>query len=310
MFYRLRSLAKYTIFNLQTRNILNTPPVSMATSPKYSLHALVCERDLQMYLLSVKSFITRVKGAQVVAHSDGTLSSRSVGILRQHLPGIKVVSREEAENRARQELDETLQRIRHYGGTFDRLIDSVLWREGRCHIQMDSDILTTKHPHWIERWVDEGRQAFIIKDYKKKDFSKIQENSSGAEHIQTQLEGKQKIISSKIELDFGDTIGLCSGLYGWQEQMKLEDIARLVSVCDSLGFDMKKWGAEQVVTTWLLNARGADRLPKEDYINLQKCAFHLRDSACMIHFIGTYRFHKGWYATMAKREISRFMKLH
>lgn len=310
MFYRLRNSIKYAIFNLQTKNILSTPPISMATSPKYSLHALVCERDLQMYLLSVKSFITRVKGAQVIAHSDGTLSNKSVDILKEHLPGIKIISRDAADTRAMRELDETLQKIRGYGGCFDRLIDSILWGGGgRCHIQMDSDILTTKHPRWIEKWVDDERHPFVIADYEKKDLAKLPLDSSKKEHIQTQLERNQAVIASKLGLDFGNILGLCAAFYGWQDQLKLEEITRFVTTCEALNIDMTQWGAEQVVTTWLLNARGADRLPKEDYINLQKCAFHLRNSASMIHFIGTHRFHNGWYATMAKREISRLMKL-
>lgn len=310
MFYRLRNLIEYTIFNFQTRNILNTPPISMTSPPKYSLHALVCERDLQMYLLSVKSFITRIKGAQVIAHSDGTVSNKSVDILKEHLPGIKIISRDAADTRAMRELDGILQKIRGYGGCFDRLIDSVLWGKGRCHIQMDSDILTTKHPHWIERWVGDARHPFVIADYKKKEFVKLPLDLSKKEHIQTQLERYQEIISDKLGLPFGDTNGLCAGLYGWQGQLKLEDIARFVTTCESLDLDMTQWGAEQVVTTWLLNARGAERLPRADYINLQKCAFYLRDSACMIHFIGTHRFYKGWYADMAKQEIARLNQIN
>ncbi|WP_124326776.1 hypothetical protein [Desulfonema ishimotonii] len=262
-----------------------------------------------MYLLSVKSFMTRVPGALVVAHSDGSLDAGDLRILEAHLPGLQIVPREAAEKKAQDHADPFIQNLRHYGGTFDRLIDSVLWRQGYRHIQMDSDILTTKSPDYIIRWVESGNRPFVISDYEKKETREISPNQPANEHIQTQLEKNQQAISEKTGMDFGNTIGLCSGLYGWQNELLPEDIRKLVETCESLGFDMKKWGAEQVITTWLLNAKGAERLPVKAYINLQENVFRFRESASMIHFIGSHRFRAGWYARMAKKEIARLMAL-
>jgi hypothetical protein len=262
-----------------------------------------------MYLLAVKSFITRVEGAKVFAHSDGTLKEKDVSILKNHIPGITVISQQDARKRAEKEINTTLQRIRIYGGTFDRLIDSILWSEGLCHVQMDSDILTINHPDWIETWVKHGRKPFIIVDYMKEDLTKLPPQPNKKEHIQTQIERAKQTISKLMGMEFGNVLGLCSGLYGWQDQLKLNDIERFVTICESLNFDMQKWGAEQVTTTWLLDSSGAERLPADKYINLGEKTFPFLKSASMVHFIGTYRFRDGWYANAAKKEISRLINL-
>lgn len=306
MFYKLKNFINYSFFNKKTLRIFQTPPIHSDPNPKYSLHSMVCERDLQLYLLSVKSFISRVGGAAVFAHSDGSLTDRSIRRLHEHLPGIVIISPEQAEARASEILTPFLQQVRHYGGTFDRLIDSVLWAQGTHHIQMDCDILTVKDPEYIIDWVTTGSHPFVISDYKKEKMA-IPESAFETAHIQTQMEHRQQAISEKTGFDFGDTIGLCSGLYGWTDQIQMADIESFVHTCNEMGFDMTRWGAEQVTTTWLLNARQAQRLPREDYINLQLPAFHLVDTASMIHFIGDNRFKNNWYGKKAVKEINRLI---
>lgn len=310
MLYHIKNYLQYTRFNFLTREILQTPPLRLdSENARYSLHSLVCERDLHMYLLAVKSFVSRVVGGCVVAHSDGTLTERSEKVLQEHLPGIIIVSREEANLRAKESLPEGLQKIRSYGGCFDRLIDSLLWARGQRHIQMDSDILTIRTPEWIISWMENGTGAFVISDYEKDDVRLSPPVPGVEEHIQTQLERAQSKIEKRLGMEFGNVVGLCAGFYGWTDQLKLNEILKFVLACEELGYDMTKWGAEQVVTTWLLSAHGIERLPREDYINLQECAFHLRNSASMIHFIGNNRFRSGWYAESARREIKRLNKL-
>lgn len=307
MFYNIKNKAKYARFNFQTRKILDTIPLKSSEFPIYSVHTMVCERDVQLYLLSIKSFISRVKGGKVFVHSDGSLSQRSSEKLKRHLPGIRIVTPEEAEGKAKRELNTSLQNIRKYGGTFDRLIDSVLWAQGTHHIQMDCDILTVKDPEYIIDWVTSGSHPFVISDYKKEKMG-IPESGFENAHIQTQMEHRQQEISEKTGFDFGDTIGLCSGLYGWTDQIQMADIETFVQACKEMGFDMTRWGAEQVTTTWLLSAMQAQRLPGKEYINLQPPAFHLVDTASMIHFIGDHRFKNNWYAQKAVKEINRLIE--
>lgn len=306
MFYKLRNSYHYSLFNYKTNDIFQTIPIESDTNPVYSLHSMICERDLQMYLLSVKSFISKVEGAAIFAHSDGSLTARSIQILKEHLPGIEIISPEKADEHASHVLTPFLQQVRKYGGTFDRLIDSVLWAKGTYHIQIDCDILTIKYPEYIIEWVKSGCKPFVISDYKKEKMD-IKESEFEKAHIQTQMEYRQEEISEKTGFDFGDTIGLCSGLYGWTDQIKLSDIETFVRTCNEMGFDMTRWGAEQVTTTWLLNAKHAERLPRKDYINLQTPAFHLVDTASMIHFIGDNRFKNNWYAQKAIKEINRLL---
>ncbi|MGM0411164.1 MAG: hypothetical protein ACQEQF_10435 [Bacillota bacterium] len=311
IFYNLRNNLNYLYFNYRTKDIFKTKPVeSFFDNPDGSIHSMLCERDLQLYLLSIKSFLSRIKNIKlaVFVHSDGSLSEKSIELLKYHIKGLKIITKADARLFAQKKLSEKAMKIRDYGGTFDRLIDSILWSQGNYHIQMDSDILTTANPEYINRWCNSGMFPFVISDLRKSmpELSKVDYDNA---HIQTQCECRQNEISNVFGEEFKDTQGLCSGFYGWRNgDLKVEDIEKFVNVCEKFDLNMKKWGAEQVTTTWLLSLKNAERLPQKEYINLNKDTFSLIDSAKIIHFIGSYRFKNNWYIKKSLSEISRLNK--
>ncbi|MCG8566764.1 MAG: hypothetical protein MI747_16965 [Desulfobacterales bacterium] len=306
MFYNIRHQILYTKFNLLTAGILNTPPMESVdeSHARFSIHTTVCKRDLQLYLLAIKSFISFVKGGCIHVHSDGSLEERDQELLRSHIPGICIITPEEAAQRAKEHLSPFLQKVRGYYISLASQLDMILWSKTDYHIKMDCDILTLNSPEFILQWLKEGTSPFIISDHiteKKTPPKTLPQNA----HIQAQMEYHQPRIAKGTGFRFGNTLGLCSGFFGWKNHLKLNEIELFLSSCSNMGFDMSQWGSEQVVTTWLLTAHDGVRLPMEKYFNLHPPAFHLIDQATLIHFIGSNRFKNNWYIDKSKQVIAR-----
>jgi len=306
MFYRLRNSFHYFFYDLFCRGILKTPPIASHPDGIYSIHSMLRERDVRMYLCAVKSFLSRLEGGAVYIHSDGSLSPRSIHLLERHLPRCRIITGQEAHQSALEHLSDPLRTLRSYGGCFDRLIDSVLFATGTCHLQLDADVITVAGPTAVCRWIDRPAQPILISDRRPRRSGAVPETT---DHIQSRLEADQGPIAERFGTPIEDTYGLSAGFYGWRDELSLGEIERLATVCESRGHSMKRWGAEQVITTWLLRAHGGQRLPTEKYFNFDATCSSFVKSAHMVHFYGTTRFRGNLFLRLSLREIARLRKL-
>ncbi|MBT8400276.1 MAG: hypothetical protein KJO98_07355, partial [Rhodothermia bacterium] len=87
--------------------VLGLPPVGESADNSYSTHMLVCSRDVEMAVCTAKvadlAFGTQQNW---VFHDDGSLTELEVRALQNQLPSCVVVTREEADMRAEEELRE------------------------------------------------------------------------------------------------------------------------------------------------------------------------------------------------------------
>lgn len=307
MLYNIRRKSNYYIFNLFTNLIYETKPIPLSKDPIFSIHSLVRDQDLNLYLLAIKSFISRVANADVFVHSDGTLSKKSISILQYHLPGIKIITKAESDRYAKSVLSNKAFTIRNYYTSYKRLIDCTLYSNYNYYMQMDSDFITSNEPTYIKEFLLDENFAypFVICDYYKEDYTT--KPQSPKEHIQTQMERAKTDIAYKLGYTIGNTNGLCAGLYGCSNQLSIAEIVNFVTVCENIGFNMKQWGTEQVTTTWLLKSKNAKILPTDLYINLNRYTFDFIYKAHMIHFIGKYRFKRGLYIAKAREVINNLL---
>jgi hypothetical protein len=109
--------------------------------------------ELQMYLVAIKSFLRFRPQSRVTAHSDGSLSPNDEALLRQHVPGIRVIERVEANERAKKELNSYLAEWRSRDASWRRVIDTELWCETPRRMIIDSDILTIRKPDAVLDWI-------------------------------------------------------------------------------------------------------------------------------------------------------------
>ncbi len=91
MFYRIRDSIKRKRFNFQCKNILLIPPLTLR-GDGLIIVSMVSHDDFLMYLIAIKSFYFYLKKGQIVAISDGILTSKDKAILKYHIPASKLIN--------------------------------------------------------------------------------------------------------------------------------------------------------------------------------------------------------------------------
>ena len=164
MLYRVRRSIRYRHFEFLTRQIEDTPPSPCDTDATCEVHTLVCERDLRLYLIAVKSLLRFCPPVSVIVHSDGTLTQTSIDRLRRHIPGCQIVDAADADARAAAALGSTslLARYRRLDLSCRRLVDSALWTTLGKRIVMDSDVLVLRRPARLIEWMLGAHEPFLF----------------------------------------------------------------------------------------------------------------------------------------------------
>ena len=119
--------------------------------PEFSIHMVVCSRDVESALWSIKSFSwsTQLSPA-VFLHDDGSLTHRDRERLRGHIAGCTIVSRREADVRAAAWLRNhpLSQRARATPGFYCalKLFDPWIYTPKDVVLLLDSDVLFFRRP--------------------------------------------------------------------------------------------------------------------------------------------------------------------
>src|SRR5262249_48490918 len=155
MLYRLRRRLNYARFRLATRGIYGSPPIPCQEDVPCEIHTMLSEEDVPLYLIAIKSFLRFFPAVSVFVHSDGTVGPHSMALIRRHVPGCRIVSAPEADDRARRLLgeDSAMYRYRFYDAGCRRIVDSELWGSTKRRIIMDSDVLVLDTPEELIEWI-------------------------------------------------------------------------------------------------------------------------------------------------------------
>jgi hypothetical protein len=164
MFYQLRTALAYRVFNVSVRSLDDTPSLRADETAGCEVHTMLGSADVTMYILAVKSLLSYVRTLSVVVHSDGTLSAADYDRIARHVAGVRFVTHQEADGRAREALARTplLAEWRRVDAAYRRLIDIELWRTRDRVIILDSDVLTTGRPDEVIGWVQSGSRPFLL----------------------------------------------------------------------------------------------------------------------------------------------------
>jgi hypothetical protein len=129
MLHRLRNSMKKKRFYSQTKNILDTPPIRLVKA-KLAIISMVSNADVQMYLLSMKSFYARIGRGRIIVIIDRDMPQSSRDILSRHFVGIEFAILEDIVTGACQR-----------GGTWERLVFLLNHAQDEYAIQVDCDTL-------------------------------------------------------------------------------------------------------------------------------------------------------------------------
>lgn len=168
------------------RAVLETRPFETGQdAPHFEIHMMLGHRHVGMTLWAAKSFLNQSGRRYAVhLHEDGSLTEQDAAQLRAHLPGVTLVRKAEADERAHELLKD---RPHCYGYRFAnrahsdhrnsnynmhifsvRLFDFNLFTQASKRMFLDADILFFKHPAEIVNWIEDDadtRSLFSVEAY-------------------------------------------------------------------------------------------------------------------------------------------------
>jgi hypothetical protein len=283
------------LFQHAVKGILTTPKIKRGDQAFAAL-SMVHHRDVQPYLLAIKTFAEYARPERIFVVADPSLTDEDRRILREHIPFLEIV---EARDFQKPDLP--------IGGTWERLSAiSVLCQE--CPIvQLDADTMTFDIPQVVIDAVKANR-SFVIRSESGVEIKSLDDT---ARHGQELLKSS-KHIQAIAEARFTELAGWqdyryvrgCSGFTGFGRGALSPDRLQAVSAAMRRihGERWNEWGTEQVTSNLLAaSAPNAFLLPHPEYCNADGLSSQTR----VAHYIGYARHVNRGYEKRARQAIER-----
>lgn len=134
--------------------LMTSPSARFSAVGDIEVHTLVSHDHLPLYLFAVKSLAHFWNAVAPVVHDDGTLSGDDLGLLRDHVPEVRVITRADADAQVADLLGgyPLLAAIRANNVRILQLLDYFLLSDARTVVGMDSDVVFLREPSEIIRW--------------------------------------------------------------------------------------------------------------------------------------------------------------
>ncbi len=290
------------------RGILKSKPIAVNPDAPTAIHSAVPHRYLNAYLFAIKSFLRYYSDVAVMVHDDGSLLPADYQLIQDHLPGVEIISRQQADQTFTEQYpDPFLAKVRSSYTSYLKLFDPTLFSKGKRIIILDTDTLFLKKPTAIIDWCQNGGAPWFHKSpvgewkVKKKgitDHARLQST-----HIQTLIMNDLDKINLALNKTYSLEQGFCSGFIGYSaETIDFSELKILFEhLYTNFGDQIFRWGAEQTTHGLILCGLGAKDLPVEDYFVFTQANAHLANNGTFVHFVGENRFYRLIYPKLAKQ---------
>jgi hypothetical protein len=226
---------------------------------------MMCHRDMQMYLIALKTFLRHVDIEAVFIVNDGSLLDEDIALLKKHVPQINILA-----------MTDYRSTVCPTGACWERLLSIASLTDKYYVIQLDADTLTLDTLSEVADCAARNI-SFTIGTWDNQQFETMSERSSLSRPAYDRGDRHVQIVSESFFV-------------------QLKEIESLI------GDKWKEWGSEQVMSNLVVaNSPQAAILPHPEYSNCNRNVEKTR----FIHFIGDCRFKKQQYAILAKREIAK-----
>jgi hypothetical protein len=294
MLTRLRNKWNRSRFERLTKGILDTPPMPVREA-NWTIISMVSNKDVQMYLLAMKSFYAQIRRGKITVIVDRDMPEESRAILRHHLPGIRFVHLEDIDPGVCQR-----------GGTWERLVYLLDESEREYVIQVDCDTLTFgDHVDEVLACVEKN-VAFTLSN-RGRPIKTLVEAAADARDTDSTYVGilVERLFEHYPGAAARKYVRASSGFAGFAKggfpRRDIEDFHRNMEKL--VGQDWRKWGTEQNASNYAVaNSPNAVVLPYPKYANFWP---EMQRPNSFIHFIGTHRFNDDYFATMGKSVIKK-----
>lgn len=276
-----------------TRLILDTAPVGCGDLP-FMLLSMVHTRDVQSYLVALKSFVHFANPERIVIVCDPSITAPDRALLAYHIPHAQL---HEADDFTHPDLPR--------GGTWERLYAIAGFVRDHYVIQLDADTLTLQPIPEVLAAIRAG-DGFVLgeePDTPLRLLPAVREHAlpwlTPDAHIQAIAETEMVNVGLPPGARY---VRGCSGFTGFPRSVAMQDAMTDFSrrMHARLGEDWKRWGTEQVTSNYLVaNTSGTRSLPFPKY-GTPDCA---TATTAFFHFIGSMRFVNDRYASTSRRAI-------
>jgi hypothetical protein len=293
MLYKLKkSMATQRFYRL-TRAVMDTPPMPVVPAA-LSVVSMVSNSDVQMYILSMKSFYARLRRGQLVAVIDRDMPAAARNQLSAHFPGIEFQVLEDIDVGPCQR-----------GGTWERLVYLLGRTEREYVIQIDCDTLTFGAD--VQEVLDcvAQNRAFTLSGGEREIVS-LHEAARRARAINHPYVGMaaESLFDRYPGANALRYVRGSSGFAGFARggfgRAQIEDFH--VQMERLLPSRWTEWGTEQCASNFAVaNSPDALVLPHPKYGNHDH--HHDPRTSSFLHFIGAHRFDHDFFAQEGLRII-------
>lgn len=164
----IQSLRQRMYLKFLTRSVFKISVLRVNSSAEVEIHSLAGHRHLPVYLLAIKSLLRFYNQVAVVVHDDGSLTPKDCQLLKKHIIGIKIISREKADRETAAVLDNypKSKDYRKHHLIACQLFDYFFYSKADKIISLDSDTLFFKKPGEIIDWAT-GDKDMTLSSYQK-----------------------------------------------------------------------------------------------------------------------------------------------
>ena len=299
MLYQIKKSMATRGFYRQTRAVLETRPMPVVPAP-LAIVSMVSNNDVQMYVLSMKSFYARLGKGRLVAVIDRDMPAEARGQLTHHFPGIEFQILEDIDVGPCQR-----------GGTWERLVYLLGLTRDEYVIQIDCDTLSFGSD--MQEVLDcvATNRAFTLSGGER-EIVGLREAARRARTISHPYVGiaAESLFDSYPGADKLRYVRGSSGFAGFARgafsRAQIEDFH--VQMERLLPARWTEWGTEQCASNFAVaNSAGAVVLPHPKYGNFDH--HHDPATSSFLHFIGAHRFDDDLFANLGKRVIEELNKV-
>ena len=140
-----------------------TKPLRCNPASSVEMHTLTCHEHVFMYITAAKSLLRFVSELAVVVHDDGSLTSEDQLTIERHIPGVRVIRRQEADGALGALVAHCPSTARYREKVINslELTDHLLLAKQQRMIITNSDILFLRRPDEVIRWIESGSSEVL-----------------------------------------------------------------------------------------------------------------------------------------------------
>lgn len=297
MFYGVKDRFNRAIFGYLTRGIFDTQPVQLNPASPAVVLTQLQHKDVQMFLLALKSFSKYVPICRVYILSDGSVTERDVQTLKSHIPELNFY-----------QLEDFRSTKCPSGACWERILTIAELVKRHYVIQLDGDTLTMDEVPEVVNAIAKG-VSFTLGTQDDQVISAMELRCVEAKrtllktntpHVQLISEASFSGLQHYQSMKY---VKGCAGFAGFaRNSFTREQVESISAEVEGLiGKRWHEWGSEQVMSNVIVsNINGAIVLPHPKFSSCEQLDYLL---PAFIHFIGYCRFLKGRYARLARQVL-------